>query len=387
MFFWGSLILIAYTYFGYPLFIILLARLRGDKKRYPEYFPLVTFLIPAYNEEMHIAKKLKNTLALNYPREKLQIIVAADGSSDKTPEIVKTFVYKGVELNYEPVRNGKMAAIVRAMESTRGEIVVFSDANNMYDIQAIRELVAPFSDPHVGATTGAKLILEDDRDLSSAEGLYWKYESAIKKAESLLGSCISSVGEILAIRREIFSIPKANIINDDQFIVLDVLRRGYRVIYTPLARSYEYVSETAQDEVMRRKRMNAGLYQTISMSRELLPFQRPMLVWQMVSHKYFRGLVPFAFILALLSNLMLVFLNNKSLSFFLLSPPYGWIFIFLQLTFYIMSILGNLLTLKGVFGKIFYLPTFLVNSNIAALAGFHSFLFNKQSHIWQKVRR
>lgn len=385
--FWLSVTLVVYAYAGYPILIILLARFFAKPVSYTERFPLVTFLIAAYNEETYIAQKLENTLALDYPPEKLQILVAADGSTDRTPEIVKSFAASHVELNYIPDRHGKMAAIVRAMNAVRGEIIVFSDANNMYESNAIRELVAPFSDPTVGAVTGAKLIIEDGRDLSAAEGLYWKYESLIKKSESDLGSCVSSVGEILAVRTNLFSPPRAKIIDDDQYIVLDILRKGYRTVYVPDARSYEYVSQTAQDEIVRRQRINAGLYQVIAISAQLLPLKQPELVWQMISHKYLRAFTPFAFIFALLFNIIIVILPWQNQSFLLLSPPWGWCVLALQLLFYTMALVGNVFRPGGLAGKVLYIPTFLVNSNLATLMGFYSFLTNKQSHIWQRVRR
>jgi len=381
--FWSSLFLVLYTYLGYPALIFLLAKTFPRSDGYSVDYPHLSFIIPAYNEEKYISKKLDNTLSLDYPADKLQIIVAADGSSDSTPGIVETYREKGVELLYVPDRNGKMAAIIRAMQFSNGDIVVLSDANNMYDKQAIRELILPFSNPKVGATTGAKLIVEDGRELSSAEGLYWKYESAIKESECRVDSCVSSVGEILAIRKNAFIPPREKIINDDQYIILDMLRRGYRVIYTPRARSYEYVSLTARDEVERRIRMNAGLFQTISMSVTLLPLRRPFLVWQIISHKYSRAFVPFALILLLLSNIfsLLFPLNN------VLCQQIMWLFFWMQVVFYALALIGGILKLKGVMGKLLYIPVFLVNSNYATLMGFHSFIANKQMHVWNRVRR
>lgn len=386
--FFASLFVILYTYFGYPFVILLLAQIMPQRHEYEQDMFSVTIIIPAYNEETCIEKKLENTLSLDYPREKFQILVTADGSSDRTPEIVEGFKSRGVELNYIPDRNGKMAAIVRAMEFSRGDIVVFSDANNMYDIQAVRNLILPFSDPTVGATTGAKLIIEDGRDLSSAEGLYWKYESLIKKSESTIDSCVSSVGEILAVRKSIFIAPEQKIINDDHYIILDVLRRGYRVIYTPDARSYEYVSLTANDEVERRIRMNAGLYQTIALSARLLPFKRPLLIWQVISHKFLRGVIPFALLIVFLSNFLLLFMARQEAGLTVFSPiNFFGIFFYLQLFFYILAFVGNAITLNGWVGKVFYLPVFLLNSNMATMMGFFSYLTNKQSHIWKRVNR
>jgi biofilm PGA synthesis N-glycosyltransferase PgaC len=385
--FWFSVLFIVYTYLGYPLLIALFARLFGSDGKYEAYFPFVTLMIPAYNEESCIAAKLENSLLLDYPRDKLQIMVVADGSSDNTPGIVKAYQDRSVELSYIPDRNGKMAAITRAMDHARGEIVVFSDANNLYEKNTLRELVSPFSLSNVGATTGAKLIIEDGRDLSSAEGLYWKYESAIKKNETRLGSCVSSAGEILAVRKHLFVPPKEKIINDDHYIILRLLRQNHRVVYVPTARSFEHVSKTAKDEVVRRTRMNAGLYQTMWMSKKLLP-GNPMILWQIFSHKYFRGLVPFAFLAAFVLNALILLADRENPpSFLLLSAPYALIFFSLQLIFYVMAAVGNIAKFKGFLGKVFYLPTFLVNSNLAVLAGFYGFVMNKQPHLWKRVER
>lgn len=385
--FWFAVFFILYVYFGYPLLVALLARFRPAHPPELDELPSVTLLIAAYNEEKVIASKLENSLALDYPRDKLQILVAADGSSDRTPEIVRQFEARGVELNYIPERNGKMAAIVRAMPRVRGSIVVISDANNMYNAQAIRELVKPYGDPSVGATTGAKLIIEDERQLSFAEGFYWKYESWIKENETRLSTCTSAVGEMLSIRKELFQPPKRNIVNDDRYTVFSLIRRGYRVYYTPAARSFETVSKTAKDEIVRRTRMVAGAYQTVAMAAELLPFNRPLVLWQVISHKYLRAYVPFAMILALVSNLALVIAPPQGGSFWQLAYPFNVIFLSLQAVFYGLAVLGNFARFKGPLGKLLYLPTFLVNSNYAVLMGLFSFLTNKNIHLWQRVER
>jgi poly-beta-1,6-N-acetyl-D-glucosamine synthase len=387
--FWLSILFIIYTYFGYPIIISFLAKIKNKASSFPETIPYVTFLIAAYNEEAFIAKKLENTLALDYPRDKLQILVAADGSSDRTPDIVREYGSQKIELSYIADRGGKMAAITRAMSLARGDVVIMSDANNVYDQQAIRLLVAPFTDKTVGMTTGAKLIVESGENLSSAEGLYWKYESSIKTNETILGSCTSAVGEIMAVRKELFLPSEQKIVLDDLYLALTVIRQGYRVIYVPSARSYEYVSQSAKDEFDRRLKINAGLFQTISISGRLLPFDKPFIVWQIVSHKLFRPFIPFAMILALASNIVVVFLdtNVREASLWTLSPPYGWILLSLQLTFYVAAILGNVFNIKGFVGKILYLPTFLVNSNLASAAGLHNYLTNKQPHLWKRVRR
>lgn len=387
--FWLAVLFVIYTYLGYPLLVFLFSRLKPAGTPQAGELPVVTLLIAAYNEEKVIAQKVENSLALDYPREKLQILVAADGSSDKTPDIVRQYEAQGVVLSYTPERNGKMAAITRAMPLARGEIVVFSDANNLYDQQAIRALVAPYADRKVGATTGAKLIIEDGRSLSSAEGFYWKYESWIKKSETRLSTCTSAVGEMFSIRKELFVAPARNIVNDDRYMAFDLIRRGYRVYYTPQARSYETVSKSAGDEIARRTRITVGAYQTMTMAAKLLPFSRPLVLWQVISHKFFRAFVPFAMLLALLSNLALVLwpVQPSPNAFWAVASPFNNIFLALQGLFYAVAVVGNLFPSRGKLGKILYIPTFLVNSNLAALLGLYSFLTNKKPHLWKRVNR
>lgn len=380
--FWLSVLFVVYTYLGYPLLIALVARFISKRVFAQAHDVAVTLLITAYNEENVIRKKIENSLNLDYPADKLQIIVAADGSTDQTPEIVKQFKDRGVVLAFTPQRDGKMAAINRAIPLAHGDIIVFSDANNMYDVDAIRKLVAPFSDAKVGATTGAKLIIQDGGNLSGAEGIYWKYESWIKKNETTLGTCTSSVGEILAVRRALYNPPPNNIINDDYYMVLNLIRRGFQIYYVPEARSLEYISATARDEMVRRSRMNAGKYQAISLSFNLLPFNKPLVIWQIISHKYCRAFLPFGFIGALLANILIVLFQENSPSSF-----FYWTLLLLQIAFYGAAAVGNRVKFQGFLGKVFYLPTYLVNSNMAILRGFYGYLSKKQTNVWERVRR
>ena len=248
--FWVSSLLILYAYLGYP---VLLALVANFFPRIPEYppdsnAPSVSLLIAAYNEQNTIKAKLENVLALDYPSEKLQIIVAADGSSDDTLKIVKAYSNQGVELSYEPKRRGKMSAINRAIPLAKHDIVVFSDANNTYLPETLLELVKPFTDSRVGAVSGSKNLVDSGDALNQADSLYWRYESFIKMQETRLGSCTGVSGEILAIRTNLFQAPPDWIINDDFFIAMSILRQGYTVVYAPEARSFEYSSLTEKDE-------------------------------------------------------------------------------------------------------------------------------------------
>lgn len=387
--FWLCVFLIGYVYVGYPLIIALLARLTRRKPDYPIITPQVSMLIAAYNEERVIADKIENTLSLKYPRDCLQIVVAVDGSDDRTVEIVQSYADRGVELSYQSLRNGKTAAINRAMPLLKHEIVVFSDANNIYAPDALLELVRPFSDPRVGAVTGSKNLMQESDALVKADGLYWKYESAIKKNETLLGSCTGAVGEIMALRRMLYQAPPAHVINDDFVIGLNVLRQGYKLVYAPKARSFERGSLSEKEEAIRRSRIVAGRYQAMLMSGSILPWHSPRLVWQVISHKFMRPLVPLMMIVAFLASIGALIWPPQvnTAGWFYLAAPYNLIFFGLEVLLYVFALLGVLFKGKGTIGKILYLPAFLVNSNLSAILGLYSFFTGKQTSLWRRARR
>ncbi len=386
--FWICVGSVVYTYAGYPLLLALLARLRPAPGPYPPAEPLVTLLIAAYNEEAEIAAKLENSLQLDYPRERLQILVVADGSSDRTPEIVAGFAERGVELSFSPPRRGKMAAINRALPEARGEIIVFSDANNLYQPNVLRELVAPFVDPSVGGVTGAKVIAKGDGALGASEGLYWRYESFVKEQETRLGCCMGVAGEILAIRRELFESPPDAIINDDTHMALRLVKRGYRVLYAPQARSVERVSQSAADERARRARIFAGRYQAISYARDLWPWSHPLRLWQIWSHQTIRTLSALGMVGAFFTNLLLVLRPRRAArGLWQLGRPLAQGILLLQVLFYAVALLGTQVRSNSRLGRIAYLPTFFLNLNWAGLIGLYRFLTRRQTTLWQRAQR
>jgi cellulose synthase/poly-beta-1,6-N-acetylglucosamine synthase-like glycosyltransferase len=387
--FWLCMAGIFYVYAGYPLILTLFASFRPRPGAYDPYLPTVTLLITAYNEQEVIAAKLENSLALDYPSDRLQILVAVDGCDDRTVEIVSSFALRRVELSYDPARRGKMAAINRAMPLVRNEILVFSDANNFYEPSTLRELVKPFSDPMVGAVAGSKRIVQEESALGEVDSLYWRYESFIKKQETRLGSCTGVSGEVFAIRQDLFESPPDSVINDDFFLALNLIRKGFRLIYAPEACSRETGSLDERDEIVRRTRIIAGRYQAMGMSIWNLPYRRPLIVWQIFSHKFLRPLVPFAMIGAFLASFISIIWVHPLGSYPLLylSPPYHWLIFILQLLFYFLAWLGRRITIKGYLGKLLYLPTFLVNSNYAALLGLLDYLTGKSTTIWKKAAR
>jgi cellulose synthase/poly-beta-1,6-N-acetylglucosamine synthase-like glycosyltransferase len=380
---WLSIGSIVYTYLGYPLALTLLVKIRGKHTpptdaSAPDVPPTVTLLIAAYNEQEVMEAKLSDSLELDYPADRLHILVAADGSDDRTAEIVRSFHDRGVALVYSPERRGKVAAINHAMAAIATDIVVFSDANNVYDRTALRRLVTPFRDPAVGGVVGAKRVARGDGALGDSEGLYWKYEAYILRLESELGSCTGAVGEIFAIRRDLFEPPPEGIINDDFYLAARLLKRGHRVAYQPDARSTDRVSLSAEDEMKRRQRIVAGRYQAIARAPELLPLGSPLIAWQMLSHKFLRPIVPFAMASAFLSNLALA----------RVSLPRYRLLLAAQLAFYGLAALGRRTTAGSAAGRLLYLPTFLVQSNLAAVAGLYDFLVKSRTmHLWDRVPR
>ncbi len=380
--FWVSVAFVGYTYAGYPLLVTALAAVFGRDRDYEPATPKLTVVIAAHNEEAVIARKLTETLALEYPPELLQVIVAADGSDDATARIVEGFADRGVELVHRPERRGKMAAINRAMESARGEIVLLSDANNRLRSDALIEIVRPFSDPTVGAVTGRKGVSGDD-GLGFSESAYWRYESHLRRMETRLGCTVGVNGEIFAMRRDLFSPPPSGVINDDQWLAADVTRGGHRVVFRPEAVSEEPVSSLASEEVERRSRMVAGQYQAFAHPR-LIPWRRPLVLWMLASHKLARPLVPFGMIGAGVAAAAAVVVPPAG-GAGALGGMWGPAALGAQAAFYLLAAAGG--RLHGRLGRAAYVPKFLVDSNLAALRGLWRHLRGSQRATWRRAER
>jgi cellulose synthase/poly-beta-1,6-N-acetylglucosamine synthase-like glycosyltransferase len=390
--FWGSLLALLYIYAGYPLVIFLLARLKKPLIPPQGEWPHVTLLIAAYNEETVLEEKLENSLRLDYPSDRLQILVAADGSDDHTVEIVNKYSARGVDLSFQPVREGKSNALNRAMQKAQGEIVLFSDANNHYRADVLKKLVPYFQEISIGGVTGAKHVSTRENPLGSSEGLYWKYESFIKAQESRWNTCVATTGEIFAVRKALYQPIPRQMINDDFYTLLSLVSRGYRVHYAPEAVSVEKVSISAGAERERRARMTAGMYQVFPLIFSPALMRKPGIFWQILSHKLSRPLIPFAMLGILIGNLSAVFLPASSSDVWLanlarLAPPYNWIFLGLQAIFYLMALAGGFAGKNSPLGKLLYIPAFLVSSNFALLMGFLRFSRKRQNVSWQRVER
>lgn len=372
-------ILFIYNYFIYPLFIIALSKImtnhHHNRIKENDNLPSISFIIAAYNEEIVIKDKIINTLSLDYPPDKTQIIIVSDGSSDSTPNIVETFSKNGVISLHEPERNGKSAALNRGVEISTGEIIVFSDANNDFSKNSIKQLVKHFSDPNIGAVTGAKHIYDnDERQSAAGDGLYWKYESKIKEAESMIGSITGAEGEIFAVRKIMYKPINSSVINDDAAITFDIIRSGYRVIYEKEAKAYEEASKDLIDDFNVKVRMTAGGFQTLSLQKEYLFPPMSWFSFTFISHKILRWLTPVFLVIIFTSPLYLIGRIDMKIIFLL------------QILFYGISLFGWLNRNKSLH-KLIYIPMYFTVMNIALFVGFLRFLNNNTKTIWKKADR
>ncbi len=392
--FWSCVAAVVYAYAGYPLAVWLLARLRPrpawERPASPDGpWPMVTLIIAAWNEEAVLARKLDNTLVLDYPADRLCVVVAADGSDDGTVAVAGAYADRGVTVSFHPERAGKTMALNRAVEGAGSDtdVLVFSDANNMYEPDALARLMEPLADPRVGAVTGAKMVAGGGDGLEASEGLYWRYESFIKRQETRLGSTVAATGEILAVRRELFEPFEPGTVNDDFDCIMRVAASGHRVAYQPRARSVERASATAAGETARRARIVAGRYQAMARSWRWLSPARPLLAWQVVSHKFLRPLVPFCMLGALGAGLAaVVWPPAAKAGIWRLAPPWNGVMLAAQALFYGLALAGDRLGKQGRLGRLLYLPAFLVRSNWAALVGLVRHLRGGAA-LWERVER
>ncbi len=304
--FWVSAAVIAYVYVGYPALLWLVARLvRHPQERRP-IEPKVSLLVPAYNEAAVIEAKVRNALALDYPPKRLEIVIASDGSTDRTAEIVRCIAEKEstVHLLAFPRNRGKITSLNEAVLEVKGEIIVFSDASSMLAKDSIRQLMANFADPRVGAASGIYRVRKQDQaQLGYQEDLYWKYETFLKLQEAKLGCVLGAHGSMFAIRKHLYPFPAADVINDDFIIPIRVLQQGYRLAYDPLAVAYEEAHE--MEGFGRRVRIARGNVEQLAEIGGLLRPLRPLALFCFFSHKAGRLVVPVAMVLLALGNLLL----------------------------------------------------------------------------------
>ncbi len=370
----ASASLILWTYIGYPLFIAVLARWRPrPHRREPLELP-VTFIIPAYNEEGVIAEKIENILGLDYPATLREIIIIADGSSDRTVEIVAGYAEQGVQCLHQPERQGKIAAMNRAVPHAHGDVLIFSDANAMMEPDSIRQLLPNFADPKVACVSGEKRIRPAAGVQAEGESAYWRYEAFMKRADSLVNTAIGAVGEFFAIRRELYRPLETDNLIEDFVLAMRLVMDGWRVVYEPGAITWEEASPSLQGEWRRRARMAAGGFQAIGRLRRLLSPRYGLVAFQYVSHKVLRWLAPFFMLAALASSAALS------------AGPVFRLLFWGQVAFYLLAALGWGLEILGWKFKPVRMIFYFCFANATMLGGFVRYVTKTQSVLWTKAR-
>lgn len=374
MLFWLSVGLLAWHFAGFPALVWLLSWLRPRPVRHAPITPKVSLIVAAYNEERVIRAKLENTLALDYPPGQLEIMVAADGSTDATVEIARGYADRGVVVLHEPGRKGKTAALNRAVQQASGEVLFFSDANTEYAPSTVRTLIRNFADPTVGGVSGRKIILEHaERAASKGEATFWGFETWLKQRESLIGSIATADGEIFAVRRSLIGGMPPQTVHDDMYLTLHIVQQGFRVVFEPDATSAEYASRSLYDEFHLKIRYASAGYQILGMFFRLLFPPRSWFAVEFLSHKVLRWLA--------FSFLIVAFAASAVLP----GPFYRAVF-WLQVAFYALAGLGFLLHGRVRAGPL-YFPLYFVLGNGAGLYGFVRWLRAGQSTQWRRAER
>jgi biofilm PGA synthesis N-glycosyltransferase PgaC len=361
---------ILYSYAIYPLLLALVPVRQRSIARSSDW-PSVSILISMFNEEKHITARIENLLALDYPADKLEILIGSDGSTDRTNELVRKFGDRRVKLHAFEQRGGKPSVLNRLVPQARGELLVFSDANAMFGRDVLRKLARNFADPQIGGVCGRLVLHGENR--ATDEGPYWKLETYLKTRESAIDSCLGANGAIYAIRKSCWPDIPDNTFVDDFVIGMRVRERGRRVIYDTEAVATEELPQSVGHEMARRIRIGAGDFQALVLCwRSLMPWRgfHSIAFW---SHKVLRWFGPFFMIAALVSN------------FALLPHPVFLVTMILQLLFYALALLGQLTRAR----KVVFLsaPYYFVTINLALLFGFFRFITGTQQAAWKRTAR
>lgn len=382
--FWIVFGIIFYTYLGYGIVLFILLKIKRLFKRKQNIvlqeneLPDVTLLIAAYNEEDYVKQKVENTRSLNYPPHKLHQMWVTDGSNDETPVLLAE--YKDIIVLHKPERAGKIAAMNRAVKFVDTPIVVFSDANTLLGKDSIRRIAEMFADPKVGCVSGEKRIFNADTEAASAagEGMYWKYESTLKRWDAELYSAVGAAGELFAIRTELFNEVEPDTLLDDFIISLRVAMRGYKIDYDPDAYAIETASANVKEELKRKIRIAAGGIQSVIRLYPLLNiFKYGILSFQYISHRVLRWTItPLALVALLILNAILIPLSDFYFTIFVL-----------QLIFYFSALLGWVLENKKLKVKILFIPYYFFIMNYAVFMGFGRFIKKSQSVNWERAKR
>lgn len=372
--FWLCLAIVVYTYVGYGLILYLLVfikRLAIKAKPLADItddcLPEVTLMVCAYNEEDIISEKMSNTHSLDYPADRLHLVWVTDGSTDNTNSILST--YPDVKIVFSPERRGKSAALKHGIKEVSTEIVMMTDANTMLNPEAIREIVRLMQDPKVGCVSGEKKVMakSDSDEAAQGEGLYWKYESTLKRLDSELYSAMGAAGELCVIRRQLMTDIPDDTLLDDFVISMEIVRMGYKIAYTSKAFAMEYGSADLHEESKRKRRIAAGGLQSSWRLRSLMnPLRHPVVAFQFVSHRVLRWTITPVCLFALIPLNTLLVLSGEGIIYTII-----WV---LQILFYLSAIAGMRISKYFVF------------MNLNVFRGM-AYLLNNTTGTWEKAKR
>ena len=386
--FWTTLFIVFYTYVGYGILLYIIIRLKrlfkGNPVKSPlpsdDELPTMTLMICAYNEEDVVAEKMLNTRALDYPKDKLRIMWVTDGSNDRTNELLAA--YPEVDVVFSPERRGKTAALKHGLRELQTRYVTFTDANTMINPEALREIARLFMDPTVGCVSGEKRVAarKEGEMAAEGEGLYWKYESTLKRWDSELYSAMGAAGELYAIDPALARDVPDEALLDDFMMSMYIVDEGRRIAYTPDAYAREYGSANIYEESKRKRRIAAGGLQSIWWLRRMLnPFRQPLVAFQFISHRVLRwSITPVAMILLLLANIALVVMG---------AGLFYQVILVLQVLFYLMALCGWLQSRVGRKNKLLYTAYYFMFMNFNVFRGMAYLKSHSKSGTWEKARR
>jgi cellulose synthase/poly-beta-1,6-N-acetylglucosamine synthase-like glycosyltransferase len=393
--FWLCFLVVFYAYAGYGILLYLLVILKrmifGRDKNTSDIqhidantLPEVTFLVAAYNEKHFINDKLQNSFQFDYPRHKIHYFFVTDGSNDGTPDASRNYpTPSDVQLHvfHQPERRGKIAAVDRIMTFVKTPILISTDANTMVNRDAIKNIVRHFFDAKVGAVAGEKRIAlsEEEAAAGAGEGIYWKYESALKRLDSELYSVVGAAGELFAIRTALYEPVKPDTLIEDFYMTMRIAQRGYRVVYEPEAFAVEGYSASVGEELKRKIRIAAGAIQaTVRLAPLLNIFKYGTLSFQYISHRVLRWT-------AAPISLPIIFFTNIYLA--LQGSRFYQIILLCQVLFYVMAAVGYWLELSKTKVKAFFVPYYFCVMNYAMYKGFFRYVKGNQSVVWEKAKR
>ncbi len=385
--FWSALLIVFYAYVGYGILLWLLLRWRGRRPSLPPEpaaLPALSLVTCAFNEADCIEEKIANSLALDYPHERLVLILVSDGSTDNTVGLIDGYPWpqgvRHVHL-HEPERRGKIAAFQRAMALVDTPFVVSTDANTQLNPEALRRMVRHFGDARVGAVAGEKRIAADLREAanSAGEGIYWRYESLLKRWDAELWSVVGAAGELFAFRTEAYEPVPNDTIIEDFYLTLRMAQKGWRVAYEPGAYAVETASASVGEELKRKIRIAAGGWQAIVRLASLLNIVRyGVLSFQYISHRVLRWtLAPALLPVILALNVWLAASGSRFYQVLMAG----------QLLFYAAALAGYLLEKRQIKVKALFVPYYFCVMNYAVYAGFLRYLRGNQSVLWEKAKR